>query len=67
LARSGAKVLHPDMVTPAVRQRIPLVIRNSRRPELEDTLITAAARRCSNPVKAIAFKAELTVLEILEG
>ena len=32
LAGSGAKVLHPDTVTPAIRQRIPLVIRNSRRP-----------------------------------
>jgi aspartate kinase len=32
LAGSGAKVLHPDTVTPDVRQRIPLVIRNSRRP-----------------------------------
>jgi aspartate kinase len=64
LARSGAKVLHPDTVTPAVRQRIPLVIRNSRRPELEGTRITAAAPRCSNPVKAITCKPDLTVLEI---
>jgi aspartate kinase len=64
LAGSGAKVLHPDTVTPAVRQRIPLVIRNSRRPEVEGTRITAAALPCSNPVKAIACKSDLTVLEI---
>jgi len=64
LARSGAKVLHPDTVTPAVRQRIPLVIRNSRRPELEGTRITALAPATSNPVKAIACKPDLTVLEI---
>jgi len=64
LAASGAKVLHPDTVTPAIRQRIPLVIRNSRRPEVEGTRITAAAPRCSNPVKAIACKPDLTVLEI---
>ncbi|MGD0298262.1 MAG: aspartate kinase [Bryobacteraceae bacterium] len=64
LAESGAKVLHPDTVTPAVRQRIPLVIRNSRRPEVEGTRIAAAALPCSNIVKAIACKPDLTVLEI---
>jgi aspartate kinase len=64
LAASGAKVLHPDTVTPAIRQRIPIVIRNSRRPDVEGTQITALAPRCSNAVKAIACKPDLTVLEI---
>ena len=64
LAVAGAKVLHPDTVTPAVRQRIPVVIRNSRRPTVEGTRITPAIPPCSNPVKAIACKPDLTVLEI---
>jgi aspartate kinase len=64
LAGSGAKVLHPDTVTPAVRQRIPVVIRNSRRPAVEGTRIMPAVPPCSNPVKAIACKPDLTVLEI---
>jgi aspartate kinase len=64
LAQAGAKVLHPDTVTPAVRQRIPLVIRNSRRPDVEGTRIAHSAMTCSNPVKAIACKQDLTVLEI---
>ena len=64
LAGAGAKVLHPDTVTPAVRQRIPLVIRNSRRPAVEGTRIISAVPPCSNPVKAIACKPDLTVLEI---
>jgi aspartate kinase len=64
LAGCGAKVLHPDTVTPAVRQRIPVVIRNSRRPAVDGTRIVAAVAPCSNPVKAIACKQELTVLEI---
>jgi aspartate kinase len=64
LAAAGAQVLHPDTVTPAVRQRIPLVIRNSRRPEVEGTYIIPAVPPCSNPVKAIACKPDLTVLEI---
>jgi aspartate kinase len=64
LASAGAKVLHPDTVTPAVRQRIPLIIRNSRRPGVEGTRIIPTVPRCSNPVKAIACKPDLTVLEI---
>jgi aspartate kinase len=64
LAASGAKVLHPDTVTPAIRQRIPLVIKNSRRPEVEGTCITPTATPCFNPIKAIACKPDLTVLEI---
>jgi aspartate kinase len=64
LAGAGAKVLHPDTVTPAVRQRIPLVIRNSRRPDVEGTRIVPAVPPCSNPVKAIACKPDLTVFEI---
>jgi aspartate kinase len=64
LASAGAKVLHPDTVTPAVRQRIPLVIRNARRPAVEGTRIIPVAPPCSNPVKAIACKLDLTVLEI---
>jgi aspartate kinase len=64
LAGAGAKVLHPDTVTPAIRQRIPLVIRNSRRPAVEGTRIVPTIPLCSNPVKAIACKADVTVLEI---
>jgi len=32
LAKAGAKVLHPATVIPAIRQRIPIAIRNSRNP-----------------------------------
>jgi aspartate kinase len=64
MALHGAKVLHPDSVTPAIRQRIPIVIRNSSRPELEGTRITEVAPLCSNPVKAIALKSDLTVMEL---
>jgi aspartate kinase len=64
LARAGAKVLHPDTVMPAVRQRIPLAIRNSRQPGVDGTRITCAAPPCSNPVKSIACKPDLMVWEI---
>jgi aspartate kinase len=64
MARAGAKVLHPDTVAPAVRQRIPIVVRNSRRPECEGTRIASGAVPCSNPVKSIACKPDLTILEL---
>ena len=64
MARAGAKVLHSDTVAPAVRQRIPIVIRNSRRPECEGTRITPSAAPCTNPVKSIVCKPDLTILEL---
>ena len=64
MARAGAKVLHPATVLPAIRQRIPLVIRNTRRPACEGTSITAHAGFCTNPVKSIACKPDVTVLEL---
>jgi aspartate kinase len=64
MARAGAKILHPESVQPAIRQRIPIVLRNSRRPETGGTRISAAAEQCANPVKSIACKQNLTILEI---
>lgn len=64
MAGCGAKVLHPDTAKPAVRQRIPLVIRNSRRPEHEGTSISPVAGPCFNAVKTIAVKENLLVFEI---
>ena len=42
LAYFGAKVLHPDTMAPVVRRKIPVFIKNSRRPELPGTRIAAA-------------------------
>jgi len=64
MAVAGAKVLHPDSVKPAVRQRIPVVIRTSRHPEREGTRIVPVAGECANPVKTIAVKQNLMVLEM---
>jgi aspartate kinase len=63
MARAGAKVLHPDSVMPAIRQRIPIVIRNSRNPASEGTRIGAGASG-SGMVKSIACRQDRMVLEI---
>lgn len=51
-------------MTPAIRQRIPLVVRNSRKPKGEGTRINLAVPPCPNGVKAIGCKTDLKVLEI---
>jgi len=64
MARCGAKVLHPDTVLPAVRQLIPVVIKNSRRPEVEGTRIGPTDPGTTRQVKSISCRQDRTVLEI---
>ncbi len=64
LAYFGAKVLHPATIIPAVRKKIPVRVLNSYRPEQEGTIITDEAPPCENPVKAIAFKSGITVVNV---
>ena len=64
LAYFGARVLHPATILPAVRKKIPVHVLNSYRPEQGGTLITEEAPPCDNPVKAIAYKKGITVINI---
>jgi aspartate kinase len=64
LAYFGAKVLHPSTVLPAVEKNIPVRILNSRRPENEGTLIVARGVACANPVKSIACKTGIVLVNI---
>ncbi len=64
LAYFGARVLHPATILPAVRRKIPVHVLNSYRPEQEGTLITEEAPPCENPVKAIAYKKGITIINI---
>jgi len=64
MARLGAKVLHPSTVAPAIRQRIPISIRNTRRPEIEGTQIVAKASGANGTVKSIACKKGMTVVHL---
>jgi aspartate kinase len=64
LAYFGAKVLHPATVLPAVEKNIPVMILNSRRPEVPGTRIVREAVPCANPIKSIACKKHITVVNI---
>jgi aspartate kinase len=64
MAYFGAKVLHPATVMPAVEKNIPVVILNSRRPDIGGTRITAHTVPCKNPVKSISCKRGITIVNI---
>ena len=64
LAYFGAKVLHPATVLPAIDKNIPVLILNSRNPQNEGTRIIADTVRSANPIKSIACKKNIVVLNI---
>jgi aspartate kinase len=64
LAYFGAKVLHPATVVPAIEKNIPVLILNSRRPEVDGTRITAENVPCENVVKSIACKRKIALVNI---
>jgi aspartate kinase len=64
LAYFGAKVLHPSTLIPAIERNIPVLILNSRRPEVPGTRIVSNAVHCSNVVKSIACKRKITLVNI---
>jgi aspartate kinase len=63
LAHFGAKVLHPATLVPAMREKIPVYVLNSTRPEGEGTEIVARART-GNVVSAITAKRKMAAVEI---
>ena len=69
LAYFGAKVLHPATVLPAIEKNIPVRILNSRRPQVEGTLITGEAPALTSaktsPIRSIACKRNITLVNIV--
>lgn len=64
LAYFGAKVLHPSTLLPAIEKNIPVVVLNSRRPEIPGTRIVAEAVPCTNVIKAISCKKGIYIVNI---
>ncbi len=65
LAYFGAKVVHPQTMSPAMERGLPIIIRNTFHPEHPGTRITAD-RDVSGPVKGLTLSPDLAVLN-LEG
>jgi aspartate kinase len=64
LAYFGAKVLHPKTIQPAVEQRIPVRVCNSRLPEEDGTLVSFESEPSPQIIKAIAHKTGVTIVQI---
>lgn len=65
LAYFGAKVLHPNTILPAVQKNIPVKILNSRRPEVQGTLILQSTESDNKSiVKSIASKKGIIVINV---
>ena len=64
LAYFGARVLHPSTLRPAMALDIPVYICNSRRPHVQGTAILSHAPASKSPIKAIAFKRGITVVNV---
>src|SRR5262249_15752057 len=60
----GGKVLHPATVVPAIEKNIPVLILNSRRPEVPGTRIISESVPCGNVVKSIACKRQITLVNV---
>ncbi|PKV11865.1 bifunctional aspartate kinase/homoserine dehydrogenase I [Xanthomonas prunicola] len=65
LAYFGAKVVHPQTMSPAIERGLPIIIRNTFQPEHPGTRITASSA-VSGPIKGLTLSPGLAVLN-LEG
>lgn len=65
IATTGAKVLHPRALGPVRDARVPMVIKDSARPELVGTLIGPRDRAREQPsVKAISARTGITLVSM---
>ena len=66
MARSGAKVLHPSTMEPAVGMNIPIKVLNSMNPESKGTVILDEARIPAG-VKSVSCKENIRMLNIFSS
>jgi aspartate kinase len=64
LAYFGAKVLHPKTIQPAIEDRIPVRICNSRAPHERGTVVGPQTETSPRTIKAIAHKTGVTTVQI---
>ncbi|MEI8255152.1 MAG: aspartate kinase, partial [Deltaproteobacteria bacterium] len=69
LAYFGAKVLHPKTILPAVQRAIPVRVLNTFKPDAPGTVITSSGAGIdpANPVRAIASKSGITVVQMVSS
>ena len=63
LAYFGAKVVHPQTMSPAIERGLPIIIRNTFHPDHPGTRITADSSS-GGPIKGLTLSADLAVLNV---
>ena len=64
LANFGAKVIHPQTIWPAVKNNIPVRIKNTMAPKDPGTVITKDGKSSKFPFKSITAKKEVTLVTL---
>nr|WP_279389029.1 bifunctional aspartate kinase/diaminopimelate decarboxylase [Luteibacter rhizovicinus] len=64
IASTGAKVLHPRCLSPLREPRVPLLIKDTNRPELEGTSIGPEVREHAPSIKAISARKGITLISM---
>jgi diaminopimelate decarboxylase/aspartate kinase len=64
IASTGAKVLHPRCLSPLREPRVPLLIKDTNRPELEGTEIGPEVREHAPSIKAISARKNITLISM---
>ncbi|RCS31343.1 bifunctional aspartate kinase/diaminopimelate decarboxylase [Rhodanobacter denitrificans] len=64
IASTGAKVLHPRCLSPLRDPRVPLLIKDTNRPELDGTVIGPEVRAHAPSVKAISARKGITLVSM---
>ncbi len=64
IATTGAKVLHPRCLSPCRRARVPLWIKDTRRPQLAGTVIAPQPREGEPSIKAVSSRRGITLVSM---
>ncbi|TDR48529.1 aspartate kinase [Tahibacter aquaticus] len=64
IATTGAKVLHPRCLNPVREAQVPLVVRDTNRPELAGTEIGASILAAAPSVKAVSERRGITLISM---
>lgn len=67
LAYFGAKVLHPRTIEPARMKHIPVIIKNSYKPDSPGTRIHNFRKKGTAMLKSVAMKVDLSIITIRSG
>jgi aspartate kinase len=64
LAYYGAKVLHPSTLVPAIRKGVPVLVRNTMRPEDPGTRILPEPVRTERLAKSVVYKEDVCLIHL---